>query len=233
MNNQLILFILTIVWLAPARAEQAFQPHEAIYEAARNYIDQNITASGEYEVDIVPLDSLLALPECNKPLEAFTTGDLKKVISGRIAVGVRCNSGKKWSIYISAVIRVYQQVAVLTQPVKRGEIITRRHFSIEKREIAKFGDELMTQAEQVENKQVLRYLPAGSILTSRNVAEPKLIKKGDKIIISASQPGFSVRMNGLALMDGAKGQAIRIKNQNSGRIVNATVTEPGVVSVNF
>lgn len=233
MNNKLIIFILTIVWFAPVLAEQSFQPHETIYKTAKNYIEQNITASDEYEIGILPLDSLLTLPECGKPLEAFTTGDLIKVTSGRVAVGVRCNSEKKWSIFISAVIKIYQQVAVLTQPVKRGDIINRRHFSIEKREIAKFGDELITQAEQVENKQALRYLPAGSILTSRNVAEPKLIKKGDRIIISASQAGFSVRMNGLAMMDGAKGQAIRIKNQNSGRIVNATVIEPGVVSVNF
>jgi flagella basal body P-ring formation protein FlgA len=233
MNNRHILFILTFIWLTPVRAEQSFQSHETIYKAAREYIEQYIKASDEYQIDIVPLDSLLTLPACSKPLEAFTTGDLTKVKSGRIAVGVRCNSEKKWSIFISAIVKVYYRVAVLTQPVKRGDTITRGHFSIEKREVAKFGDELMTQAEQVENKQALRSLPAGAILTSRNVAEPKLIKKGDKIIISASQPGFSVRMSGLAMMDGAKGQTIRIKNQNSGRIVNATVIEPGVVSVNF
>lgn len=38
-------------------------------------------------------------------------------------------------------------------------------------------------------------------------------------------------MNGVAMMDGIKGQSIRIKNENSGRIINATVIEPGLVSV--
>ncbi|WP_020565722.1 flagellar basal body P-ring formation chaperone FlgA [Methylosarcina fibrata] len=233
MNNKPVFFILTFVCLTSVRAESSFQSHETIYQAAREYIGQNLTASDEYEIDMVPLDSLLTLPACSKPLEAFTTGDLTKVKSGRVAVGVRCNSDKKWSIFISAIVKVYQKVAVLIQPVKRGDTITRGHFSIERREIAKFGDELITRAEQVENKQALRFLPAGTILTAKNIAEPKLVKKGDKIIISASQPGFSVRMNGLAMMDGAKGQIIRIKNQTSGRIVSATVVEPGMVSVNF
>ncbi|MGZ8143295.1 MAG: flagellar basal body P-ring formation chaperone FlgA [Methylosarcina sp.] len=233
MKNKYIIFALTFVLFAPVHAEQPFQSHETIYKTAKDYIERNITTSYEYDIDIVPIDSLLSLPECSDQLEAFTTGESAKVTGGRIAIGVRCNSEKKWSIFISAVIKVYQDVAVLTQPVQRGDIITRQHFSIEKREMPRFGGESITQAEQVENKQAVRYLPAGSILTSKNITEPKLIKRGDKIIISASQPGFSVRMNGLAMMDGAKGQTIRIKNQNSGRIVNATVIQPGVVSVSF
>jgi len=40
-------------------------------------------------------------------------------------------------------------------------------------------------------------------------------------------------MNGVAMMDGTKGQLISVKNQNSGRIINATVIEPGLVSVNY
>jgi flagella basal body P-ring formation protein FlgA len=33
------------------------------------------------------------------------------------------------------------------------------------------------------------------------------------------------------MMDGTKGQRISVKNQNSGRIINATVIELGLVSV--
>jgi flagellar basal body P-ring formation protein FlgA len=38
-------------------------------------------------------------------------------------------------------------------------------------------------------------------------------------------------MNGVAMMDGTKDQLIRIKNENSGRIISATVIEAGLVSV--
>jgi flagellar basal body P-ring formation protein FlgA len=65
----------------------------------------------------------------------------------------------------------------------------------------------------------------------RSFIEPRLIKRGDKIIISTMQPAFSIRMNGIAMMDGTKGQLIRVKNENSGRIISATVIEPGLVSI--
>jgi flagella basal body P-ring formation protein FlgA len=33
------------------------------------------------------------------------------------------------------------------------------------------------------------------------------------------------------MMDGTKGQRIRVKNENSGRIISATVIEEGLVAV--
>jgi len=177
------------------------------------------------------LDSRLNLPQCAEPLEVFTTTDLIK--AGRTTIGVRCNAEKKWSIFTSVIIKTYQMVVVLSQPIRRGEIITRQHLAIEKREVSKLREDFVIQMEQVENKQVTRQLDAGTILSLRNIAEPKLIKRGDKVVISTTKSDFSIKMNGVAMMDGTKGQLISVKNQNSGRIINATVIEPGLVSVNY
>ena len=107
----------------------------------------------------------------------------------------------------------------------------RQHLAVEKRDVSKLRGDFITQPEQVENKQAAHNTPAGAILGSRSFVEPRLIKRGDKIIITSMQPAFAIRMNGVAMMDGIKGQSIRIKNENSGRIINATVIEPGLVSV--
>ncbi|MDO9423186.1 MAG: flagellar basal body P-ring formation chaperone FlgA [Methylobacter sp.] len=229
-KNTLLFLILTFIFFAPAHAEQGSQSHESIDEVVKSYIAQNINLPGEYEVSLIPLDSRLNLPQCIDPLEAYTTNNLIK--AGRTTIGVRCNTGKKWSIFTSAIIKVYQMVVVLSHPVQRGEIITRQHLSIEKREVSNLREDFATQLEQVENKQVTRQLNTGTILSLQNLAEPKLIKRGDKVIISTTKPDFSIKMSGVAMMDGTKGQRIRIKNQNSGRIINATVIEPGLVSVN-
>jgi flagella basal body P-ring formation protein FlgA len=124
-------------------------------------------------------------------------------------------------------------VVVLSQPIQRGEIFTRQHLAIEKREVSNLREDFVTQIEQIENKQATRQLNTGTILSLRTLVEPKLIKRGDKVVISTTKPDFSIRMSGVAMMDGAKGQLIKVKNQNSGRIINATVIEPGLVSVNY
>lgn len=225
------MLALAFVFFTTAQAEQGSQSHESIAEAVKTYIAQNIRLQGEYDVSLVPLDSRLNLPQCAEPLEAFTTNALIK--AGRTTIGVRCNTGKKWSIFTSAIIKTYQMVAVLSQPIQRGEIITRQHLAIEKRDVSNLREDFVTQLEQAEHKQATRQLNTGTILSLSHLAEPRLIKRGDKIVISNTKSDFSIRMNGIAMMDGAKGQLIQVKNQNSGRIISATVVEPGLVSVNY
>lgn len=231
MIKNFIKLISFFVFFASGHAEQRTQSHASINEAASNFIAQNINTSAEYEVSLIPIDSQLRLPECTEPLVAFiTTGEIK---AGRNSIGIRCNAESKWSIFTSSVIKFYQQVLVLSKPVQRGEIITLQHLSAERRDITNLRDDFFTQTEQVENKQAIRPTPAGTILSLRNFVDPKLIKRGDKVIISAVQPDFAIRMSGVAVMDGTKGQTIRIKNQNSGRIISATVLESGLVAVNY
>jgi len=231
MKNIRLILALTFVFFATAHAEQSSQSLESIAETVKAYIANNINLPGEYEVNLIPLDGRLNLPQCAGPLEAFTANDLIK--AGRSTIGVRCNTGKKWSIFTSAVIKTYQMIVVLSQPVQRGEIITRQHLAIEKREVSNLREDFVTQIEQVENKQIIRQLDAGTILSLKHIVEPKLIKRGDKVVISSTRPNFSIKMSGTAMADGVKGQLISVKNQNSGRIINATVVEPGLVSVNY
>jgi flagella basal body P-ring formation protein FlgA len=227
-KKTLVVLALTLGFFTPIHAEQTFQSLDSIYALVKETVAQNINAA-EYETTVLPLDSQLKLPACAEPLEAFTPTD--QIKAGRIALGVRCNGEKKWSIYASAVIKVYETVIVLTQPVQRGETITGQYLMSEKRDVSKLRGDFITQAGQAENKQAARYLPQGAILGLNSIIERKLVKRGDKIIISAIQPALAIRMNGIAMMDGVKNQRIRVKNENSGRIIDATVVEAGLVEV--
>jgi flagella basal body P-ring formation protein FlgA len=227
-----ISLILTLAFIfSTSHAEQASQSHESIAEVVKNYIAENMHLQGEYEASLIPLDSRLNLPQCSEPLEVFTTTGLIK--AGRMTIGVRCNAEKKWSIFTSAIIKTYQKVVVLSQPIQRGAILTRQYLAIEKREVSNLREDFVTQIEQVENKQVIRQLESGAILSLRNVVEPTLIKRGDKVIITTTRPDITIRMSGVAMMNGTKGQLISVKNQSSGRIINATVIEPGLVAVTY
>ena len=226
-KNSFVVLALALGFFTPGHAEEKFQSLNSIYEFVKDTVASNINTS-EYEISVIPLDSLLKLPECSVPLEAFKTTGIK---AGRTAIGVRCVAEKKWSIFTSADIKIYETVVVLSRPVQRGEIITKEHLAIEKRDVSKLRGDFVTQTEQIENKQAARQIQAGAILGLRSFIEPMVIKRGDKIIISSIQTDFAIRMSGVAMMDGTKGQFIRIKNENSGRIISATVIEPGLVSV--
>ena len=68
---------LALILMNPVKAEQSLQSHETIYETVKDYIEQHIDDSYEYEVSVLPIDDLLTLPECiQQPLEA----DRKSVV---------------------------------------------------------------------------------------------------------------------------------------------------------
>ena len=228
-KNRFAMVALGLALVMPCRAEDKFQSLDSIYAFVKETIEQGMKTSAEYEISVLPLDDQLKLPECTKPLEVFKATDL--INAGRATIGVRCNAEKKWSIFASAIIKVYEHVIVLTQAVQRGDIITAQHFAVEKRDVSKCRGDFIVQAEQVENKQAARNLPAGSILGVRSLVEPFMVKRKDKVTISSAQPGFAIQMNGIAMTDGVKGQLIKVKNENSGRIISATVIEPGQVLV--
>lgn len=228
-KHSLVIFALALIFFTSGHAEEKFQSHNAIYELVKDTLARNINTSAEYEISVVPLDSQLKLPDCPGALEAFPANE--SITAGRVSTGVRCNAGSKWSITLSAVIKLYETVMVLSRPVERGDLITSQHLAVEKRDVSKLRGDFVTQPEQVENKQAARYLPAGTVLGLKSVTEPRVIKRGDKVVISSTQPAFAIRMNGAAMMDGTKGQRIRVKNENSGRIISATVIEEGLVAV--
>ena len=228
-KTHLFLYLAAYVLTASAQAESAFQPHESIYDAVREHVARHMTAF-DYEVEVAPIDRQLRLPACAMPLETYSVNDT--VTPGRNTIGVRCRAEPKWSIFSSAVIKTYQSVLVSIHALQRGETITRQHVVLERRDVSGLRGDYVSEFEKIADKQALRPIQPGSILSLRNIVEPKIIKRGDRITITSVQANFAIRMNGKAMMDGIKGQSIRIKNESSGRIITATVMEPGLVSVN-
>lgn len=223
------ILMLLLVGVSPSHAEEKFQSLDLIYTFVKETVAQRMPSSAEFEINVLPLDSQLQLAECPTPLEAFKSDDLIK--AGRTLIGVRCNAEKKWSIFVSAVVKVYESVIVLTRPVQRGDIITGQHLIIEKRDVSSTRGDFATALEQVENKEAIRNMPTGAILGLKSVVQPPLVRRKDKVIISSGQDAFSIQMSGTAMMDGALGQVIKVKNESSGRIVSGVVIDQGLVFV--
>ena len=224
----LLLFAMTFASAKVTHAEPSWQSHESIYEAVKGYVAQNINTTAEYEINITPLANRLNLQLCPEPLQLFST---KLMSAGRSTVNVRCNAGKKWAIFVSVNIVPFDYVVILAQPLQKGEVASEKHFAIVRKDVSTLRGNYLTNANFVVNKQVSRPLPAGTIVLGKDFIEPKMIKRGDKVTISANTAGIGIKMNGIALSDGTRGERIRVKNQNSERVINATVVDVGVVSV--
>ena len=224
------LFISLLFYTQISLAQQ-FQTIESIQASVMEYLGTQTNLTAEHEITVDSLDKRLKLSKCSKPLKVFTSNRVLK--TSRVSVGVRCSDEKAWSIYTTAHIRVYKDILVVAHTIPRGTLISRSHLNSERREVSKIRRGYYTDYDQVINKQATRNLAPGTILNAGFLKEPKIIRRGEKVTILASSKSFEIKMTGLAMMDGLKGQRIRIKNEKSRRIIEATVIEPGLVSVNF
>ncbi len=227
----LLFMVMLLTTHIPQLMAAQIQATSSIHDAVRQFIALHLAPNTDYQLKIGQLDQRLKLPLCNTPLEAFIR--LDSIKPGRNSVGVKCNDKKKWTIYTSATISIYKKVVVLSQHVRRGETFTSNNLTLEKREISKLRSGYLTNPTLIINKQATRNLSLGYVINKSNFTEPKLIKRGEKIYINASSPNLNISMAGIAMMDGIKGQRIRVKNIKSKQILQATVTRPGQVVVNF
>ena len=89
------------------------------------------------------------------------------------------------------------------------------------RDVGLLGNAYMTDPQQVSGMRLRRQVSADSVLAPNMLEQDEVIKRGDKVVISAANTQVSVRMSGEALESGNTGNQISVRNVRSGRVVKA------------
>ena len=211
--------------------EAAWQPHREILQAARKRLDE--VAAGQqasrFEVRVRRLDPRLRLRRCRHPLQTRLPEGARR--RGATTVIVRCPGQDGWSIHVSGRIDIFDQVVVLARSLGRGEAITSDMLQVREQNTAQLRYGYFRQPREVVGRIAKRTLAAGTILTPGSVAAPLLVRRGERVTLVATRGAVSVRMQGEALRDGARGERIRVRNLRSKRIVEGEVVGRGVVKM--
>ncbi|HYE33922.1 flagellar basal body P-ring formation chaperone FlgA [Methylocaldum sp.] len=224
-------FLFLLALAAPAAfAEIRLQSHESISAAITALIESDFRQRNqEYQAEPVKLDIRLQLPLCDRPLDAFFLPGRRE--SGFLSVGVRCEGGRPWTIYNKVQVKAFREVVILKNAVRQGSVLTEADLGLEKRDLAELRGGYFTSLGQTVNRPVKRTLPAGTVLSPEWLSVSKMVRRGQKVIIRAESSHFAVNMSGQALADGEAGQRIRVRNDQSARIVEGTVMGPGLVLI--
>ncbi|KZY66314.1 hypothetical protein A3735_23210, partial [Oleiphilus sp. HI0061] len=149
----------------------------------------------------------------------------------RITIEIRCEGLKPWKLYIGSEFDLYAHTVVATGGIRRGQVISINDINLEEIVINRTHYSHYQQLSDVEGMVARRSIRPGSTIQPGHLTPPKLVKRGDNVVIVASNSAISVRMNGTAMTDGALGQQIPVQNLQSKRVVKARVSEPGLVII--
>lgn len=208
------------------------QPHVAMRDAAAEFLARQTSDSAiSPRIDVARPDPRLRLAACELPLETFLPPGGR--LAGNIVVGVRCSGASPWTVYLSASVRLFHEVVVLNRPLPRGVVLQPGDLRMEARDTTSLHGGYFDAVEQATGMLSRRSLSAGTVLTHNAIEAPRLVQRGQQVVLLARAGGLEVRSAGKALSDGAEGQLIKVRNTRSSRVVEALVTAPGTAVVQF
>lgn len=235
MNTRPLLLIPILLLMTGiggvSQAGPELQSHAAILEAVQQFLSQQAEVRDHKDIQIRlgHLDPRLSLTACSEPLQTSLAPGARSV--GKTTVGVRCAAPKPWGLYVPASVDVYQTVFETATNLPRGHVIAASDLRAVKHNLTRLTRGYYADAAELIGKETRRRLLRGNVITPSQVKAPLLVKQGQQVELLAKTDSYAVRMSGKAMMDGARGERIRVKNLSSSRIVEGIVTRSGQVTV--
>ncbi len=229
-----VCILLTIVLLLTFPIDLLARDYESIKnirDTLQHYIKSKLIQDKNSDFEIGHLDQRLRLDKCDQPLEVFGSDSTRLV--GHSSLGVRCRGNKMWKIHVPINIIRYTEVLTMRQNLARGNVLQLSDLESRRINISRLTNGYFIDKNEVQGKILKRSLRRGDVLTNGMLDVRKLVKRGDIVTIMVSSNTLAIRVKGRALMDGRKGDMIRVKNQSSKREIQAIVVAIGIVKISM
>jgi flagella basal body P-ring formation protein FlgA len=224
---------LPCLWVLAAQAQEDpnIESLTAIRNAAHTYVKSLIPGSaGETTVTVGQLDNRLRLAHCSsKELSAALPAG--QTLQARATVGVSCAGPVHWTVFVPVTIESKTDVLVLTHAVNRDTRLTAADVTLETRKTAGPGNAYLTKPAELSGRTVRRPLAAGTTLSVDMFAPDLIVRRGQEVTLLSSAGSVEVRANGRAMIDGAAGARIQVRNLSSQVVVEGVVESADLVRV--
>jgi flagella basal body P-ring formation protein FlgA len=186
---------------------------------------------GEVRVKVIKEWVPLNIPSGGHFVEAFNLqgGGLTsmmafyiRVISGGLVMG-------EWPI--QARVELFQDVWVAQQRMERGQVVEDNAVESKRIDVLKERAVPLPASFKLTGYELAMPIPAGKVLTRRDIVEKELVKKGQMVDVLVSQGSLSLRMKAMALEGGAAGITVKLRNLDSRKDFFGEVIGEGQVSV--
>ncbi|UCD17753.1 MAG: flagellar basal body P-ring formation protein FlgA [Candidatus Zixiibacteriota bacterium] len=219
--------LMSLMLMGTAFSKETFEQELRRCIAAYYNLDQNRT-----EIEI-RRNRLSVSPEEYDSLavEALTKGEPRGLLALEVTLfkdGERVRSGQ-----IRINIAHFEYVLVAADRIKRHDPLSSDKIIIVRKETTSLTDKALTDPAKLAGKWARRIIGKNRILTSSMVEQIPAVVSGEKVAIVYSSGGLDIATHGTALESGYIGDKIKVKNDQSRKIITATVTNAETVEVSL
>lgn len=234
LRRLLLSWIVTGVLFLATLAQAAPGPHEDPARLAR-LAEQWLTSrhpwqGRPYDVSIraESLDARLQLARCaQEPQLSLPPGQR---IGARTLLQLQCPQQAGWKLLLPVAVQARTEVLVANQALPAGTLLDERQVSRQRRDIAGLPQGYLAP-ERLGEVRARMTIPAGAIIAAPATAPLPRVLKGQHVNLEARLGGIVIAMAGEVLADAATGERVRVRNRQSGKIVEGLVGADGQVAM--
>tara|TARA_B100000678_G_scaffold85452_1_gene71090 strand:+ start:176 stop:646 length:471 start_codon:yes stop_codon:yes gene_type:complete len=118
---------------------------------------------------------------------------------------------------------------VLARTIQRGDLVSERDFAAEEIPVARARG--IVSAREAAGFEARRTLREGMPVRASDLAEPRLVKRGEPVKITLREGALTISVVGRALGDGAKGEQVRVFSEATNQTLDGVVESAGTVRI--
>jgi flagella basal body P-ring formation protein FlgA len=149
---------------------------------------------------------------------------------GKLFLTLSCEEGRPWTRPVSIYVSVKGRYLMVNQALRKGQALNVADLQWAEGDLTKMGDNLLEDAEQIKNMEVVRPIQAGTPLRLNDLKPIAVIKSGDQVRVTLLGKGFAIDATGQALSDAALGSSVKVRISD-GKIVQGIAVSQGAVEV--
>lgn len=147
----------------------------------------------------------------------------------RVAVSV--NDIAQARFLATAIVDYWKEVPVLNKTLDRGMLVTQNDIELVRLNLIQQPIDVADSAKQVLGHRVKSRISAGNTIAKTLIERPPVVEQGKKLIIVYRRGSLSATATGIALDDGMENDSIRVRNENSKKVIKATIVNENEVVV--
>jgi flagella basal body P-ring formation protein FlgA len=205
------------------------QDQAAIRAAIEQAIAPRLAAmrgvSGEVEVGTI--DSRLRLEACLN-----IDVDLPSANAAMMTAKVSCQT-PAWTLYVPVHLHAWVEAVVASANLAPNTTLTSAQLMRGRTDMFASVGGLITDPREAEGKILRAGVTAGAPILSALLDLPVAVHRGQKVVLTLTDPEMTIKTSAMAMEDGRVGDSIAVENPDSQRTMRATVARDGGVEIRF
>lgn len=211
-----------------AQASLPTQDLSSVDRAAKDFLQLQTTGyPGKVLISVNPIDNRLRLSECLDLLPFLPPGSKAW---GKFTLGMRCNTPRSWTIYLSAQVKVTGDYYVAVNSLFLGHLIDATDLNKVTGDLTMLPVNIITNPSQAIGRTLGSSLPPGSPLRLDAFKSFPAVQQGQSVKIISAGPGFQISAEGQALNNADEGKIAKAKTI-SGQVITGIARINGVIEI--